>query len=250
MSNILEAAIDSGKELTKSLETNKQFKAITKELNTGVMNALDKASKYIIRALPIPDCAKDVLIDVKDSLKSKDIKTILNTAVNSSIREGLELLGLDKSTIKSVFKLKDAATKGGLAYNLKNSLDVISQQYLNKNILSEHIGTFFKQLKQFVLSSKFVQSVQEFLERLGRKKESFFEQVKEWYKSYESLNIDKMQEIASSLKNKRDVINQYEECEKENGIIQNITSMLSAKNKKMTENEKLTAAQLQLCNVL
>lgn len=250
MSNILEVAVNSKNALVNELETNPQLSAITKELNSGVTKALDKAAKYIIRALPIPDCAKDVLLDVKNALKTKNLKTILTTAVNSSIREGLELVGLDKSTIKSVFRLKDIATKGGLTYNLKNALDVISEKYLNKNLISENIGTFFKKLKEFVLSSRFVQSVQEILERLNRRKESFFDQVKEWYKSYEELNIDKMKDIANNLNRKKEIINEYEVCKKENGVIQNITSMLSAKNQNITENEKLTATQLQLCNVL
>lgn len=250
MSNVLEVAANSGKELTNNLNSGLKLKTLTDELDSGVSKAIDNVSKYIIKALPIPDCAKDVLLDVKDALKTKDIKTILSTAVKSSVREGLELLGMNKKTINSVFKLKDAAVKGGLGFNIKNSLDVISQKYLNGNIVSEHIGTFFKELKQFVVSNKFVEKIEEILKKLNEKKEKFLKQVKEWYTSYENLNIDKMQEIANKLKRKKDVINEYSECEKENGVIQNITSMLTAKNKKAEENEKLSAAQLQLCNVL
>ena len=58
------------------------------------------------------------------------------------------------------------------------------------------------------------------------------------------MDIDKMTNIASKLKRKKDLLIQYPECERENGVIQNITSMVSSKKKKLSE------IQLQLCSAL
>lgn len=250
MSNILEITTNSSKKLTNDLEHDLKFETITNELDSGVSKAIDNVSKYIIKALPIPDCAKDVLLDVKNALKTKDIKTILKTAVKSSVREGLELLGLDKKTINSVFKLKDIAVKGGLGYKLKNSLEIIAKKFLEGNIVTEGIGMFFKNLKQFVVSNKFIRGIENVLKKLNEKKEKFLEQVKEWKANYENMNVDKMNSIASKLNRKKEVIEQYPECEKANGVVQNITSMVNAKRKNLCENEKLSEIQLQLCTTL
>lgn len=250
MSSSLDVALNSSKILTKDIDSNVKLKSMTNDLDKGVSKAIDNVSKYIIKALPIPDCAKDVLLDVKNALKTKDVKAILSTAVKSSIREGLELLGMNKTTINSVFKLKDVALKGGLGFNLKNSIDVVSKKFLNGNIASEHISSFFKDLKQFVVSNKFVEKLGDILKKLNDKKEKFFEQVKEWYKSYEKMDIDKMLSVANKLKRKKELIAEYPECEKENGVIQNMTTMLTAKQKNSSENKKLSPIQLQLCNTL
>lgn len=250
MSSSLDVALNSSKILTKDIDSNVKLKSMTNDLDKGVSKAIDNVSKYIIKALPIPDCAKDVLLDVKNALKTKDVKVILSTAVKSSIREGLELLGMNKTTINSVFKLKDVALKGGLGFNLKNSIDLVSKKFLNGNIVSEHISSFFKDLKQFVVSNKFVEKLGDILKKLNDKKEKFFEQVKEWYTSYEKMDVDKMISVANKLKRKKELIAEYPECEKENGVIQNMTTMLTAKQKNSSENKKLSPIQLQLCNSL
>ena len=105
MNDLLEISINNSKEIAKELNSNIKISTMTKELENGVTKALDKISNYIIKALPIPDCAKDILRDVKDSLKTGDIKTILSTAVKSSIREGLELIGFNNVIIDNVFKV-------------------------------------------------------------------------------------------------------------------------------------------------
>ena len=244
MNDLLEISINNSKEIAKELNSNIKISTMTKELENGVTKALDKISNYIIKALPRPDCAKDILRDVKDSLKTGDIKTILSTAVKSSIREGLELIGFNNVIIDNVFKLKDAAVKGGLAYNIKNSVNLISKNMTSNNLSNEHLNCFFYELGNYVQSNKFLEKLEEVLTRVLKRKENFLSQVKEWYKSYENMDIDKMTNIASKLKRKKDLLIQYPECERENGVIQNITSMVSSKKKKLSE------IQLQLCSAL
>lgn len=240
----LQDIVEQTKDLTKELELDSGLKAISNELESGVTKTIDKAANYVIRAMPIPDCAKDVLIDVKDALKTKDIKEILSTAVKSSIREGMEFLGFKSSTIKNVLNLSEAATKGGLAVSLKNALDLISEKFLKNNLVGNYISGFFENLKNYIQSNKFIEKLKEILNKGLEKKEKFLNQVKQWYNSYNDMNLEEMNTIATSLNRKREVINLYPECAKENGIVQNINKMVNSKN------EKLSDIQLQLCNAL
>lgn len=232
------------KELTKELNIDDGMKAMSNELQTGVTKTIDKAASYVIKAMPIPDCAKDILFDVKEALKTKDIKEILTTVVKSSIREGMEMLGLKTSTIKDIMNLKDIATKGGLASGLKNAVEIISEKFLKNNLVGNYIYGFFEKLKSFIQSNKFLDKLKEILNKGLEKKDRFLEQVKKWYASYDKGEIQELNTIATNLNRKKEVLSTYPECAKENGIIQNITKMVNAKK------EKLSDIQLQLCNVL
>ena len=240
----LQDIVEQTNDLTKELELDKGLKALSNELQTGVEKTIDKAANYVIRAMPIPDCAKDILLDVKNALKTKDIKEIFATVVKSSVREGMELIGFKTSTIKDVLSFSEVAAKGGLGTTLKNAVDLISERFLKNNLMGNYINGFFEGLKNFIQSNKFIEKLKEILNKGLEKKDKFLNQVKEWYNSYNNMAFEEMNTIATRLNRKRDVINMYPECAKENGIIQNICKMVNSKN------EKLSDLQLQLCTTL
>ena len=91
---------------------------------------------------------------------------------------------------------------------------------------------------------KYIEKLKEILNKGLEKKDKFLNQVKEWYNLYNNMAFEEMNTIATRLNRKRDVINMYPECAKENGIIQNICKMVNSKN------EKLSDLQLQLCTTL
>jgi len=143
-----------------------------------------------------------------------------------------------------VLNLSEAATKGGLAISLKNAIDLISEKFLKNNLAGNYISSFFEKLKEFIQSNKFVEKLKDILSKGLEKKDKFLNKVKDWYNSYNNMDLEQMNRIATSLNRKKELINQYPECAKENGIIQNICKMVNSKN------EKLSDIQLQLCGTL
>ncbi len=105
----------------KNIERTNNMDGVKKQLQGAVGNALDKVINYTIKALPIPEPLKDIALDIKESFKTKDFKEILKTVVNSSIREGLEILGLEEKSIKSIIEAKDIAIKGRLNPRYKSN---------------------------------------------------------------------------------------------------------------------------------
>lgn len=100
-----------------------------------VENVIDRGTDYILKAMPIQENIKDILIDVKKSLKSKDFSKIVQTAVTSSLREGLEIIGAPINIIKDLNKIKNIAFKGGLKQALCAGIDIVTNKYLKGNIL-------------------------------------------------------------------------------------------------------------------
>lgn len=245
--NMIEDVSDilkDAKEKINDLELDGNLDSMKNNIVKATENAVDKAANYIIKAMPVPDAIKDILKDVKEAIKTKSFKNVLSTAVSSTIREGLEILGLSKNTIKDIYKLKDIAMKGGLGQAIKDGIEIVANNYLKNNIVGQYVYDFFHKLKNYFLTNRFGEKIDEILNNFEKGKEKFFEKCSQWYEAYSNMDLDNVNSIANNIASKRSVINQYTDCAKENKIIQNMTKMVNSKNEKLTEN------QLQLCRTL
>lgn len=233
-------------EIGKNVELNlNKFESNRQEVFVNIVGkAVDKGAEYVIKELPVPDSVKDILQDVRESIKTKDVKNVLNTAVKSTIREGLEILGLSQKQIKTLSDLKDISSKGGLVNSIKNVIELVGNNFLKNNIVGDYVYDFFDNLKKFIQSNSFMEKINQLIQKVKDKKDDFLKKVDEWYKCYSEGDVDRLTELASNINRKNDIISIDEECSKENNIVQNVTAMLNNKN------EKLTNAQLQLCSVM
>ena len=124
-----EIEISSNKiELEKELDIESNRNVNT--FSNIVCSVVDKGVNYAIKVLPIGDGLKDVALDVKEALKTNDFKHIVKTAISSSIREGLEFVGMPFNVLKNINTMKDVALKGGLTKALSAGIDIVCNKYL------------------------------------------------------------------------------------------------------------------------
>ena len=244
VANEINDIIQEAKELTIELSRNTRNELLTNDFVTATEKAIDGAAKYIIKAMPVPDAVKDVLIDIKDSLKTRNLKDILNTAVKSTVREGLEMLGVSEKTLESLQEIKEAATKGGLVTAVKNGLQIVANNFLKNNIVGDYVYTFFGKLEAYVMNRDFMKKIEQIITKLEKKKEEFSKNCEEWYKAYRKLDISKMNEISEKLNENTYITSRYEECLKENKLIQNMTAMVNSTKQALSYNQQ------NLCEVL
>lgn len=244
LSEKINEIIDSAKELTIELGEDNRMEVLKKDLSTAAEKAIDHASKYIIKAMPVPDAVKDILLDIKDAIKTKDIKNVITTVVKSTVREGMELLGISSSDINSIIDLKNVASKGGLITSLKNGVEIVEKNYLKNNIVGDYVYDFFDKLKSYIMNNEFGKYLNNIVNKLEQKKEKFLEKCEEWYNAYKNMNLEKLNNVAYELKNNKYILTRYTDCAKENNIIQNMTAMVNNKNSILTSNQQ------RLCQVI
>ena len=238
----IETEINSKVEIQKELNVsqNKDFNVLS-NMVTGV---IDKGINYAIKALPIGDSIKDIALDVKEAIKTNDFKHIVKTAIGSSIREGLEIVGTPLNMIKDITKMKDIALTGGLTKALTAGIDIICNKYLKNNLFVSLSKDFISSIKNFVTSKDFLTKLDNSLNRFKDKVSSFKETCNTWREAYEKFDLDKINEIANTLSKKiRSVVNSND-CKEENNTIQNITKMVN------TTRKKLTSIQLEACKAI
>ena len=234
----LNEIINNTKNLNLNLNYDSRIENLKEDLTKVTENAIGKAAKYVIKAMPVPDAVKDILTDVSEALKTRDFNKIISTVVKSTIREGLESIGLSSSSIKSLMELKDVASKGGFVMAVKNGIEIFANNYLKNNIVGNYVYKFFNNLEVFVQSKDFMKKINIMIKKLDEKKDEFIKKCEEWFKAYNNMNKEEMNKIAEKLNNNTYVLNRYSECVKENNIIKNMTEMINNNKALLSENQQ------------
>lgn len=232
------------RDINKELVFEKDLDSIKEQFNKFVVSTFDKMVKYTIKSMPIPDAFKDVLLDVKDAFKTKDFKSILKTAIHSSIREGLEILGLDKESLKNFKIMCNAAIKGGLPEGIKAGIDIVAKKYLKNNIVGDYIYDFFNQVKNIPFSKAFTEKLAKEASKLDSAKADFLDKCTSFKEAYSEFNLEKMDELSKEINEKIKNVKKDNECIREANNIHNICKLVSVRK------EKLTNEQLKLCNIM
>ena len=158
--------------------------------------------------------------------------------------EGLEIMGVDKKNIQNIKEITKIAVKGGLMEALKAGVDIIAKKYLDNNIVGDFVYDFFNTVKNAPLNNTFSEKINKVLDIGLKEKKEFYEVLEEFKGAYEKFDIAKINELAKKINSKLKVTNYDRDCISENKIIQNIAMLVNSRK------EKLSEAQLQLCNVL
>ena len=212
------------------------------EFSNIVSKVIDRGTNYIIKALPVNENIKDIAIDVKEAFKTKDFKEIIKTAVNSTIREGLDILKLPKNVISDIVKLSNIAFKGGLAPALSSGIDIIANKYLKNNFFSPIVNIVLTDVKKFINSNEFKNKINEGISKLKNKTEQFNELCEKWYNSYANFDVISMNSICKSIKKLQPHIVNDKDCIVQTSIIDNMTKLINSKH------EKLSDAQIKICS--
>jgi hypothetical protein len=224
----------------EKIEIEKNKDEILKIIN----NIINKGSNYIIRAMPVNEHIKEILSDVKESLSEGDFKNMLKVAINSSISEGLEIVGLSEKDIDNIDKLVDTAFNGGLAKSINISIDIVENMKKYGNLFYNYIEDFFENLKGFILSKDFKTKVYSGINKCLDKVESFKDMCNDWYDAYDKFDLTDIKQIADKLNKMKKKVSFDNNCVSENTIIQNVTELVSRKN------SKLTKTQFDICSNL
>lgn len=240
MNNILEELnntknlkLDNGLDLAISQNLTDLKKVAENVINSGV--------DYAIKSLNLNNNTIGNLNEVKKSFKTKDFKDILGTAIDCSVKFGLEIAKMKFPILKTIDALKDISIKGGVGTLISSAIDIVSNKFLDGNLFGDNIRKLFDNVKAFVKSNAFVQKLEQGINKIKDKVDKFKGLCTNWYNAYEKFNINDINNIADSLNKLSNRVSNNAECLKENNIIQNMTALI---NNKM---DKLSNTQIEAC---
>ena len=201
-------------------------------------DVIDKASNYVIKMLPVPEGVRDVLKDVKEAIKTKDLKQVITTAVNSSLREGMEILGFDDKQIKEISNMKEALLKGGLRQALNAGIETSYSKYINGNLLGNEIDTLKAGIINTINGQKFTNVLDDKISAINACNNALESLCNKWNTAYNDFNLANLNKINLQIKSIKS--NNYINDIIENRIksIDNMTKMINSKSAKLTSLEK------------
>lgn len=226
------------KELELSLMNNKE------NFDNIVIDILKKGISYGAKALDISKDSEGLIDSIKEIVGSKDLKEIVKSSVNVSLSQALENKKGDMSILKNLNDFKDMTLKGGLRFLLSAGVEILFNKVTKLNLFKPIIQSLVKNVKNFIMSSSFMQKLNNGVKKILGKVTSFKETCEKWYKAYDEFNISSINDIARELELKKETVLNDTDCLKENSVIQNMTKLINAKK------DKLSQLQLQICNEL
>ncbi len=221
---------------------NVELKREKSEFEKILSNVIDKASNYIIKILPIQENLKDVIRDVKDAVKTKDMKKIIGTAINSSLREGMEFLGVSNDKIKDVLTFKDTLFRGGVRENICAGIDTAYSKYIKNNMFAEDLENFVDKLKENINSRDFMKNIDKKVDDISKSKQVVDNLCEKWYESYEKLDLNSINSINSQINSLKSNVFVSPQQQKNISIINNMTEFVNSKK------DKLNPVELNFCN--
>ena len=214
------------------------------EFSKIVGNVVLSAGKYVMKSLNLDNNNKIYVQELVDELRRKDFKQVVKTALNASINDGIEVSKIGKEKLVDINTLKNVSLKGGLNVLLSAGVDIVMNKFLKNNLLGNTMKKFVVDLKNFIMNKGFDNKIENFVDKLKTKVTKFNELCTQWYKSYENLDISKINEVEEKIKNYSSKVSDNANCVNEANIISNMTKLVN------TTQKKLTDFQMQLCQTI
>ncbi|MEG2459491.1 MAG: hypothetical protein RSB51_00345 [Clostridia bacterium] len=232
MIKLIDDTLDAGK-----IPSNFDLDSGKKELSSIVLKTVDRGADYVIKSMPIPEQFKNILTDIKGSFLKDGFKNLVKVAVNSSIEEGLQMLGMKESDIKSLGDTKQIYKDGGLPFAIQGIIDCNQSETLDHRIVGDYVYVFYDRLKNYVLGNKFMEKIDNSVDRFENKADRFIEKCNSWYDAYKEKDMEKINEISDELNKNIGNVRNDSNCKIENGIIQNITKLCNEKEAFLSKTE-------------
>lgn len=220
------------------MKNNKQeIKNNKEEIKNILIKTIDKGGNYIIKSMPVNKHIKDILTDVKRCITEGDFKDIISTAIESSINEGKEILGLSDRDLKHINNMIKTAFKGGLTKNINLGVSTIENIKKYGNLFYNYIEDFFDTLKAYIASPGFEERVNISITKCLNKVDEFKKICSTWYSAYDKFDLKNISAIADKLDKMKNKVDFNDNCVSENTIIQNVTELVRQNKKKLTKNQ-------------
>ena len=220
------------------MKDNKQeVKRNKEELKNILIKTIDKGGNYIIKAMPVNKHIKDILSDVKECITDGEFKDIVSTAIESSLKEGKEILGLTDRELKYINKMINTAFAGGLTKNINIGVATIENVKKYGNLFYNYIEDFFESLKSYIASTGFEERVNIAVSKCLNKVDEFKKICSNWYTAYDKFDLNNISSIADKLDKMKNKVEFNDKCVSENTIIQNVTELVGQNKKKLTKNQ-------------
>ena len=220
------------------MKDNKQeIKRNKEEIKNILIKTIDKGGNYIIKAMPVNKHIKDILSDVKECITDGEFKDIVSTAIESSLKEGKEILGLTDRELKYINKMINTAFAGGLTKNINIGVAAIENVKKYGNLFYNYIEDFFESLKSYIASTGFEERVNIAVSKCLNKVDEFKKICSNWYTAYDKFDLNNISSIADKLDKMKNKVEFNDKCVSENTIIQNVTELVRQNKKKLTKNQ-------------
>lgn len=213
------------------------------KINWGeaINNAVDSGLKIIL-----PDFIENEIISIKDAFVEGGLKEGIQTAIDTAINKGKEIIGIFSGDLKNISQAEAIVKNSDLITNVAKVLDNISDKLIKNDLLKEGIANLIKSGKNTILdyAEKNIDKVNKEQVKQITEIETAIEN---WEKYYKEQNFTKMQSEYKKIENRMEKIIPIQEIIEKAKTVENLHNLIknNGKNFDLSEEQMQLAQQLQ-----
>lgn len=212
---------------------NIQENFLKKNWGEAINNAFDIGLKAVL-----PDYLEEEIIDVKNAFLKGGIVEAIKKAIDITITEGKEFIGIFTGNIKNIYQINDIEKNGELIKNIAYAIEKVIDKIVKNGLIKEALGILIKNGLNNILE-QINKNVEKLNNEQIKKIERIENYINNWNKYLKQENFTKMQQEYKKIENvlpdvmpTEEIINKIESLKNIHNLIKN-----NGKNFNLTEEE-------------
>ncbi len=239
----MEIELENG--LTQNIDLKEAISGVqNKFLQVNWGEAINTAVDIGLKAI-IPNVIEDEIIDIKDAFIKGGLKEGIQTAIDTTINKGKEIVGIFTGDLKDMTQAEAIAKNGSLIKNVASALKKVVKNAVDNDLLEEEIANIIETGKDTILNyaEKNIDKVnKEQVEKIKEMETA----IENWHKYYEQQDFTKMQNEYKKIHNRMEKIMPIREIIEKAQVVENLHNLIKNNGKDF----ELSEEQLQLAQQL
>ncbi len=190
-------------------------------MNLTTQKTLDTAFNTVVKVLPIPDIAENVIIATKDFLKNDEVQEKIKDIFDNTINK-------DGRIVKNISQIKDTIKEEGLKEGISETIDIVINNLKKSKQIDKNTANLLKDSKDVIIDK----AIDKEIENRYKGQEKILNNINEkytlWESEFKNMNIENMDKIYNEIKGEYkkliptiDIINKIKEMYNLNNLAKN-----------------------------
>ena len=184
-------------------------------------NTFDKTFNTVVRVLPIPEIAEEVIIATKDFLKNEEVREKIKNIFDNTLNK-------DGRIIKNISQIKDTIKEEGLKDGISETIDIVINNLKKSKQIDKNTANLLKDSKDVIIDKAIDNEIENRYKGQEKILNNINEKYTKWENEFKNMNIENMNKIHNLIKNEYkkliptvEIIDKIKEMENLNKLAEN-----------------------------
>lgn len=207
-------------------------------INENNINNFDKTFNTVVRILPLPEIAEEVIILAKDFLKNEEVREKIKDVFDNTLNK-------DGRIIKNISQIKDTIKEEGLKEGISETIDLVINNLKKSKQIDKNTANLLKDSKDVIIDKAIENEIENRYKGQEKILNNINEKYTKWENEFKNMNTENMDKIYNQIKNEYKKLIPTVEIIDKIKEIENLNEL--AKNKIKNGENNITDLEKEVC---